>query len=226
MNGRYYMSIDFTLKNYMEEYVSNVVDSVLQKEKIDLGEKGRLDIIAYVLNRVKPKYTVSQRGQIHIINNLKESLNERVNIVKLVFEALNIVLKRRTGEREDVDFSISFDHTLDYFVFPAFIGAVYDDQLNPLEGSEITLYIDGKKAEMITQNWQNPVKLSLASHGYYSFLPMPIPGSGERTFDIKIVIEYNDRTKEINEKITLGAETPSIAINSLNRVHKIGELIF
>ena len=220
------MSIDYTLTNYMEEYVSNVVDSVLQKEEIELGEKGRLDIIAYVLNRVQPKYTVSQRGQIHIINNLKESLNERVNIVKLVFEALNIVLQRRHGEDEDVDFSIKFDHKLNYFVFPTLLGAVYDDQLNPLQGSEITLFINGKKAEMITQNWKNPVTVSSASHGYYTFLPMPIPGDGESTFELKILIEYEGKTKEINEKIILSAEAPSVGINSLNHVHKIGELIF
>ncbi len=220
------MSINFTLKNYMEEYVSNVVDSVLQKEKIELGEKGRLDIIAYVLNRVKPKYTVSQRGQIHIINNLKESLNERVSIIKLVFEALNIVLQRRHGENEDVDFSIKFDHKSNYFVFPTLIGAVYDDQLNPLEGAKIELFIDDRKVEMITQNWQNPVILAKASHGYYSFLPMPIAGDGERTFDLKILIEFKGKVKEINEKLPLKSEAPSVGINSLNRVHKVGELIF
>jgi competence protein ComFB len=219
------MSIDYTLKNYMEEYVSNVVNSVLQKEKIDIGEKGKLDIIAYVLNRVQPKYTVSQRGQIHIINNLKESLNERVNVVKLVFEALNIVLKRR-NEDEDIDFSINFDHQLDYFVFPTLLGAVYDNQLNPLDGAKITLFINEKKADMITQNWQNPVVIKTASHGYYTFLPMPISGEGKSTFDLKILIEFNDKTKVINEKLTLKAENPTIAINSLNRVHKIGELIF
>jgi hypothetical protein len=115
---------------------------------------------------------------------------------------------------------------LDYFVFPTLLGAVYDNQLNPLDGAKITLFINEKKADMITQNWQNPVVIKTASHGYYTFLPMPISGKGESTFDLKIVIEFGNRTKVINEKLTLKAEAPTIAINSLNRVHKIGELIF
>jgi competence protein ComFB len=56
------------LVNYMEDAVRSVLEEMLQEEiyaHLAENERVRLDVMAYTLNRLPPKYVATQRGQIY-----------------------------------------------------------------------------------------------------------------------------------------------------------------
>lgn len=56
------------LVNYMEEAACTVLGELLQDpayEKIRADEKAKMDVLAYALNRLPPKYFVTEKGQIY-----------------------------------------------------------------------------------------------------------------------------------------------------------------
>jgi len=55
------------LKNYMEDAVFYVLDSILaSKPEICSCERCRLDIAALALNNLTPKYVVTEKGEIYV----------------------------------------------------------------------------------------------------------------------------------------------------------------
>jgi competence protein ComFB len=52
------------LKNYMEDAIRNTLEELLEKEVKDACKcsRCRLDIIAYALNHMPPKYVVTDKG--------------------------------------------------------------------------------------------------------------------------------------------------------------------
>ena len=52
------------LKNYMEDAVKNVLDELLEKRTKDVCKcsRCRLDLVAYALNHLPPKYVVTDKG--------------------------------------------------------------------------------------------------------------------------------------------------------------------
>jgi competence protein ComFB len=56
------------LVNYMEDAVRSVLEEMLQEEiyaHLAENERVRLDVMAYTLNRLPPKYVATQRGHIY-----------------------------------------------------------------------------------------------------------------------------------------------------------------
>ncbi len=53
------------LKNYMEECVTDMIDSILKDIKCCTCDKCKLDITAIALNALPPKYVVTRKGQIY-----------------------------------------------------------------------------------------------------------------------------------------------------------------
>lgn len=56
------------LVNYMEQAASTVLEDLLQDPTYDAiraDEQVRLDILAFALNRLPPKYFVTEKGQIY-----------------------------------------------------------------------------------------------------------------------------------------------------------------
>jgi competence protein ComFB len=53
------------LKNYMEDVVLNIMDSVLKDMEICKCEKCKMDIAALALNNLPTKYVVSEKGQLY-----------------------------------------------------------------------------------------------------------------------------------------------------------------
>ena len=56
-----------SIKNFMEDIVSNIVNEILLNEDKEIYNnlRHKQDIITYVLNRVPPKYYTSERGLLH-----------------------------------------------------------------------------------------------------------------------------------------------------------------
>ena len=56
---------DVKIKNYMEDCVSDVMPSVLSQLNVCQCERCRMDILAYVLNKLPPKYVVTKKGHLY-----------------------------------------------------------------------------------------------------------------------------------------------------------------
>lgn len=79
------------LKNLMEDEVLNIIDRVLEnRDDICKCDKCKLDIAAIALNRLKPKYVVSNKGSLYA---KAETLNYQyeANILIEITRAMNIV---------------------------------------------------------------------------------------------------------------------------------------
>lgn len=56
------------LVNFMEEAVKRVLDDLLQEnayQSFQFDEKTKLDIIAFTLNHLPPRYVVSEKGHLY-----------------------------------------------------------------------------------------------------------------------------------------------------------------
>jgi len=54
----------YTIKNYMEEAVENMLDKVLENIDVCKCPKCKLDIMALALNRLPPRYFVTKEGEL------------------------------------------------------------------------------------------------------------------------------------------------------------------
>ena len=81
------------ISNFMEDAVKNVLEDMLANEpyrSVPLDEKTRLDIMAYALNRLPPKYVVTERGHLYTrMNELKHQFN--TDIVVELSKAIEFV---------------------------------------------------------------------------------------------------------------------------------------
>ncbi len=176
------------LRNYMEDVVTDVLDILLK----DRGENGhlskqcKLDIIAFSLNRLPPKYIVSERGFTHSYIEEINNTNWKADIISVVNLGIDIISKRKRNYKNenisknenknqmDSVLKVKDDNVL-YYNFPHLIGQVFDkDTFKPLNKVKITLYLNDKKAESSDHSWKNPYITNEATQGFYSFWPRSI----------------------------------------------------
>lgn len=79
--------------NYMEDVVKDLLDTLLaDKENICKCEKCRLDMSARALNRLPPKYVVSDKGR--IFTKLQEvEIQFRADVIRELTKAISHVTK-------------------------------------------------------------------------------------------------------------------------------------
>lgn len=155
--------------NLMKDIVVNTLDEVLKKEEEhDITVSNRDDIIAYVLNRVPPKYVTSERGLLHGILDAKYKIQQRVDILFLIYEAIYKILKRRdTTIKRDI---AGTDAT--HFL-PHVVGQVLEESnLSIIPDVSVSLIIGAKNAPMVDSDWENPYKTNEATKGHYHFWPL------------------------------------------------------
>lgn len=67
------------LTNFMEAAVKNVLEEMLRTDPYrssNFDEKVKLDIMAYALNRLPPKYVVTEKGHLFTrVNELRHQFN-------------------------------------------------------------------------------------------------------------------------------------------------------
>ena len=67
------------LTNFMENAVKNVFEEMLRNEpyrSASFDERTQMDIMAYALNRLPPKYVVTQKGHLYTrVNELRQQFN-------------------------------------------------------------------------------------------------------------------------------------------------------
>lgn len=81
-----------TLKNYMEEVVFNLIDSVLDDIDMCKCELCIKDIAALALNSLPPKYIVSEKGELYSkVNSLRSQFE--VDVISAITKAAVLVKK-------------------------------------------------------------------------------------------------------------------------------------
>jgi len=77
--------------NYMEDVVFDLLQKLLsEREDICKCDRCKLDMVALVLNKVPPKYVVTQKGSVY--TRLKElELQSRVDTLREFTKAIEIV---------------------------------------------------------------------------------------------------------------------------------------
>ncbi len=154
--------------NLMELLVRDTVDEILGKdESLKSIKFQRNDIIAYVLNRIAPRYVTSERGIIHSRIDTRLKLQEQTDILFLTYESIELFLKRRESEPGQTAQSEAKTSLLPYL-----IGEVLDEAtLAAIPDLSVTLLYNNRPAALMDDGWKNPYTTTCATRGYYHFWP-------------------------------------------------------
>jgi competence protein ComFB len=155
--------------NLMKDIVINILDEVLKKEKVkNINGNGRDDIIAYVLNRVQPKYVTSERGLLYGILDAKYQVQQRVDILFLIYEAIYQIQNRRDSNNAVKETVIPEKNSY----LPHIVGQVLEDSsLSIVPDVEVMLMYGGMAAPMVDSDWDNPYTTIGATKGHFHFWP-------------------------------------------------------
>ncbi|UCF98525.1 MAG: late competence development ComFB family protein [Spirochaetaceae bacterium] len=194
------------LKNYQEDLVLYVADIVMKdRPDIEADENLLHDVAAYTLNRLPPRYILSERGFTRLAadhwvdSDNEDGLASLVEVLILVNKAIDIVKSRRKIEsstwgaaqspEEEIPDVRKFWHNLPYL-----IGRVLDkESRKPVLDACVRVTIDGRLAEPAERGWLNPYCTNAGTKGFYSFLPKPIRSrSKNRIFTLGLRIEHRD----------------------------------
>ncbi|MBN1500361.1 MAG: late competence development ComFB family protein [Spirochaetes bacterium] len=174
------------IKNMIEDIVSSTIEEVLDKnEDFDNLKSSFQEIMAFVLNRIPPKYVTSERGILHTEIDSKFMFQQKSDILFLIYEAIDVIKNRRetaiAAEKSD-----DKGHKL---YFPHLIGQVVEEStFSPVSEVKISLLNKGNPVKMMDESWKNPYVTNKSTKGYYHFWPI---------FDENCEIEKNSVVFEI-----------------------------
>ncbi len=206
------------LKNYQEDLVLYVADIVM-KDRPDVKASGDLlhDVAAYTLNRLPPRYIMSERGFTRLAADhwfdaeSDDGLAGLVEVLILVNRAIDIVKSRRkperqpeaaAGEQDEIPDVRKYWHNLPYL-----IGRILDQSTGkPVLNASVHIYINNHVAEPAEKGWLNPYRTNAATRGFFSFLPRPVRSRSKlKRFSLKLSIEHAEFQPLVLEKTI---ETP------------------
>jgi hypothetical protein len=191
------------LKNYQEDLVLYVTELVLEDRR-DIERSDRLlhDVAAYTLNRLPPRYIMSERGFTRLAadhwveGRNGEGLVNLVEVLLLVNRAIDVVQHRRhsqaaAGAEKRGEEQLP-DLTLYWHNLPYLIGRVVDRQTGrPVLGATVTLSINHKLAGQAEAGWPNPYLTNAGTRGFFSFLPRADRAkSRTRRFTLQLTVEH------------------------------------
>jgi competence protein ComFB len=189
------------IHNTTEDVVFALVNEICDTIAKDGGRKEggictctqcRRDAACYVLNRMAPRYVVSNRGVARIEQITLERQQYTADITALIWEGLKRVHHNRRptghviGEEEA-------EGTGPVFNFPTIVGRLLNgSNFEPLSGVTVEFRRDGELVKVRDQNWQNPYNLVANTEGTFTFwaYPVPAPEAGARaSFEFSIRVE-------------------------------------
>ena len=185
------------IHNISEDIVFNSVKTIFESIKKENNPDGfclcdqcELDTICYALNRVEPRYVVSNRGITRIEQDWTGRQQIEADIATLVYRGLKLV---NHNQRPTADHSMSAGDSKisndPAFNIPTLVGRLFDGvTFTPLSEVTVELRSGGQLVPMRNRNWQNPFTLVTNTPGTYTFWPAPVPAD---TVDIDRVFEYS-----------------------------------
>ncbi len=168
--------------NIMETYVTDCTNALYDEFSNAQNtfltcscENCRLDTVCYVLNRIKPKYVISGRGMRYATLALDGQL--KADIDAMIIDGMRVVSSAKRPYHQQRKHN-DLGRTSPAFVFPVFLGAVYDGHtFEPLTDVHIELTANGQLVAMEDASWENPTLTYRPAKGTYTFKPAPIPAA-------------------------------------------------
>jgi len=209
------------LKNYQEDLVLYVADIVVKdRPDIEADEDLLHDVAAYTLNRLPPRYIMSERGFTRLAadhwvdSDNEDGLASLVEVLILVNKAIDIVKSRRKIEKPVIEAEHPPEEELPdvrkyWHNLPYLIGRVLDKNTKkPVLDARVRVTIDGRLARPAERGWLNPYRTNAGTKGFYSFLPKPIQSrSKSKTFTLGLSIEHRDyESMKVEHKIETAGE--------------------
>ncbi len=214
------MEAKMILHNIMEEEITNRVNEFYNDESI-IGsyenickcEQCKLDTSAYVLNRIKPRYIISERGIVHAVSEQGSQLEADIKV--LIIEGIKKVhnLRRKSHSKAQKTTEIISDNA---FNFPIFSGLVLDGStFEPIKNAKVTLKLENNLVEMFDNTWQNPYEIGSATNGTFAFWAEPIKSNA---IDQKATFNFLLNVEAENYEITRYAFTLEITSDNIHNI--------
>lgn len=187
------------LKNYQEDVVLRAIDIALEDQPDLRGDRELVnDVAAYVLNRVPPKYIMSERGFLRLATedlDHAENGSSLVNIIELMIlvnKGVELVSTRRRREAPAEDHEAVEPNGFYVHNYPQLIGRLVTKATRePVVGATVTLISSGRPVPPADSGWENPYRTNASTGGYFSFWPRPIQSAQEReTVPMQISVDH------------------------------------
>ncbi len=183
------------LKNYQEDVVFRAIEIALEDQQDLLSDDAFVnDVAAYVLNRVPPRYVMSERGFLRLaLEHTDEADQDRslanvIELMMLVNRGVDIVGSRRSAESHEraavggssgpgpapgLESGLAAEPGLEYVHnYPQIIGRLVDAGTGePVVEATVTMFIDGDRVPPAANGWQNPYVTREQTRGHFSFWP-------------------------------------------------------
>ena len=194
------------LKNYNEDLVLETVKVVMRDRPDVKPTRGFiLDVAAFTLNRIPPKYITSERGltrELMMTNgNGNGSSTKLLNIIELIAiinRGIDIVARRRhehaAATKARAAANAAGEAILSYFYnMPHIFGRIVDARTgSPVVEANATLWVNGRLSVPAEPGWRNPYQTSEQTKGYFSFWPKAEEGDAE-SLKIEVRIGFDHR---------------------------------
>jgi len=178
------------LKNYNEDLVLETVKVVLKdRPEVKPTRSFILDVAAFTLNRIPPKYITSERGLTRelMLTNGNGSSARLLNIIELIAiinRGIDVVARRRHEHavgRARAAAAAAEEQILGYYYnMPHIFGRVVDARTGtPVVEACATLWVNGRLSVPAEPGWRNPYQTSEQTKGYFSFWPQAEAGNSE-----------------------------------------------
>ena len=198
------------LKNYNEDLVLETVKIVLRDRKeVSPSRALVLDVAAYALNRIPPKYITSERGftreVVHASDGNGAEGGKLLNIIELITlvnHAVDVVGRRRrksaparkpsrAAAADGDDGGLTY-----YYNMPHIFGRLVDAaDGKPVIAAEATLWINERVSVPAEPGWRNPYTTNEQTKGYFSFWPQVETGETEAVrIEMRIAFEHGRYT--------------------------------
>ncbi len=214
------------IHNQKEMQVIALVDEIFGEEK-EKKERAfcicgqcRLDVACYVLNRLEPRYVVSERGVAHTENLYQDRVQETADIAALIHEGIDRVSRQKRPDFPHEEDALSTAEESAIYAFPIIKGRVFNgNTFEPVCNIDVFLKISGELIEMVDPNWQNPCHIYESGSGSFFFLPKPATAesySPGMPFRFEILID-DSRFETLHHffMITpMGNETADLAVDT------------
>ncbi len=190
------------IHNILEEQVIGRVKTIYADKDIQEStwfhcgcEQCRLDTTAYVLNRLKPRYVVSEKGITHAETEAGSQLDADLDF--LIIEGIKKVSSvRRSFHGKEELFDTEINELESAFNFPIFYGAVYDgNTFKPMASGFVTLKCDTAEIEMLDETWLNPYELHSQTKGAFTFWVKPLTAEHydeEKTYNFLLEVRADN----------------------------------
>jgi len=227
------------IHNVSEDIVYNSVENIFKAIKKEGNKAGlclcdqcRLDTVCFTLNRIKPRYILSNRGIAHIEQDWNGKLQTEADIATLVYQGLRQVNHNQrptSSHTADVSSTAKVSNEPAYYI-PTIIGRLFDGEtFAPLAGVTVELRYGDELVPMRNQNWQNPFTLIANTPGTFTFWPTPVPAEAvdiHRLFKYSLKVESSDYETMIHFFTVPAVSSPPVSYSSysMDRTFKLPDL--